>query len=483
MATVNDLRNIVLLGHAGCGKTSLAESILHITGATNRLGSVDEGTSLCDYDDEEKNRKISINSAIIHTTHEGKIINVIDTPGYPGFIGSALLSIPAAETSAIVINAAAGIEVNTRKLFRAAEAAGKPRMIIINKMDSDKVDFAELVSQIQETFGTQCKCANLPAEDKKSVIDCVVNKEGESFMSADKAHTELLESVVEADDDLMEAYLGGEEVTPEQVAHAFAGAMIAGTVIPIFFTDARNEIGIKRLLEFIVKDLPAPTDEKGMLVDGENETEIAADAAGPLAGLVFRVGFDPRSNMKYASIKIYSGTLKSDTSMYHNEDKKPLRPGHILRLRGAETEDITEGIAGDIVTLAKLDELEVGDLIHDGKTKGRFAMPKVPVPMFSLAFEPAARGDEGKIGVALDKIREEDKCFLVTRNEMTREMVMSGMGDLHLRVVLAKLEGRFKVKVNTHEPKVPYKETIAGKGEGHYRHKKTTPDMLAPFSY
>jgi len=476
VAATGDIRNVVLLGHGGSGKTSLAEAILHKTGATSRLGSVDDKTSTCDYYDEEREHQHSILSAIVHVEHAGKSINLIDTPGYPDFTGPAITSIPAAETAILVISATAGIETNTRKMFQLAREANKPVIIVVNKMTAENVEMGELVKTIQDTFGSQCRCANLPSADKGSVIDCLANDSGDSaVMDVGQAHTDLIESVIEADDALMESYLGGEEISSEQVASVFVPALKAGTVMPILFTEARQEVGVTELLDLIAHCTPSPAEaDPAKLVDGENSTELTADAAGPLAGLVFRVGFDPKSNMKYSSIRLFSGTLKSDTNLMHNNEKKGLRPGHILKSQGAEYAEVEAGVAGDIVTLAKLEELRVGDLVHGGQMTGSFQMPPVPAPMFSLALEPASRGDEQKIGGALEKLCEEDPCFKISRDTQTKELVANGLGELHLRIVLEKLEKRFKLAVNTKEPKIPYRETITSKAEGHYRHKKQT---------
>jgi elongation factor G len=476
VAEIDNFRNVVLLGHGGAGKTSLAEAILHKTGKTNRLGSVEEKNTVSDYDDEEKERGHSIHSAIMHTTYNGKIVNLIDTPGYPDFVGAALTSIPAADCCAIVINAAAGIENNTRKLFQAATEAGKARIIVINKIDAENADIPELIKIIQQTFGTNCRCANLPSADKSSVVDCLKNDSGKTlFSDAASAHTELIESAIEADDKLMEAYLGGQQVSPDQIAGVFAKALAQGNIIPILFTNARKEVGTTELLELLTAYAPSPAQVKpAKLVDGEKVVELKADAAGPLAGLVFRVGSDPRSNMKYASMRIFSGTLKSDTGMLLNTDRKAIRPGHVLKNQGSETHEIPAGVAGDIVTLAKLEELKMGDLIHDGKVSGKFEMPKVPAPMYSLALEPTSKGDEQKLGTAMEKLTEEDVCFKVSRDHQTHELVISGMGDLHLRVMLSKMEKRFKLSVTTKRPKIPYRETITAKADGHYRHKKQT---------
>jgi len=476
VADTANIRNIVLLGHGGCGKTSLAEAMLHKTGATNRLGSVDDGTSVCDYYDEERQHHHSITSAVIHIEHAGKLINIIDPPGYPDFIGPAIKAVPAAETAVILISAAAGIETNTRKLFDLATNANMSRLIVINKIDAENTDLPTLVKNIQETFGTKCRCANLPAADKTSIIDCIENQTGDSPLAdVAQSHTDLIESIIEADDQLMESYLAGENISAEKIASVFVEALKSGTVIPIVFTNARAEVGVTELLDIIAKFTPSPIQANAAkLKDGETETQLKADPAAPLAGLVFRTGFDPRSNMKYSTIRIFSGTIKSDTNVLRNDEKKGIRPGHILKSQGGENNEIDFGIAGDIIILAKAEDLQIGDLIHAGRAAGMFDMPAVPTPMYSLALEPAARGDEQKIGSALDKLCEEDPCFKVTRDQQTSELVASGLGDLHLRIMLEKMEKRFKLSITTKEPKIPYRETITAKAEGHYRHRKQT---------
>jgi len=474
VANINDIRNVVFLGHGGCGKTSLIEAILHKTGVINRLGTVEDKTTVSDFDDEEKQRQHSISSSLMHTTYHNKFINLLDTPGYPDFIGAALQPIAAVEAGIIVISAVAGIETNTRKLFEATSAANKPRIIVINKMEAENIDIAALLENISATFGQQCRCANLPASDGKSVIDCIENDSGDSpVMDVAQAHTDLIESVIEADDEMMEKYLGGEEISPDEVAGVFTKALTEGTIIPIIFTSVRGDIGITELLDLIVKCVPSPDQVKpAILKNGENETEITPDTNGPLAGLVFRVGFDPKSNMKYSSIRLFSGKLTSSTGLMINDAKKAVRPGHPLQLQGSETKELESVSAGNIVTLAKIDELSVGDMIHDGKMEGKFEMPAIPKPMYSLALEPTSRSDENRLSGALDKLCEEDACFTVDFDAQTKELVVSGLGDLHLRVMLSKMENRYKVSVNTKPPKIPYRETITGKADGHYRHKK-----------
>jgi len=280
VANTSDIRNIILLGHGGCGKTSLAEAILYKTGATNRLGSVDDKTSICDYYEQEKEHQHSIQSAVVHADYSGKLINIIDTPGYPDFIGPSIKAIPAAETALIVISASAGIETNTRKLFEQTAAANMARVIVINKIDAENLEMPELVKNIQDTFGTQCRCANLPAADKTSVIDCVDNETGDSlFGDVAAAHNELVESIIEADDELMESYLGGEEISKEKIAAVFVKALVSGTIIPVVFTNARQETGISELLDIIVKYTPSPAQAAPVeLVDGDQKTPLSPNA-------------------------------------------------------------------------------------------------------------------------------------------------------------------------------------------------------------
>lgn len=475
MVNTGDIRNIVLLGHGGSGKTSLVEAILHKTGATNRLGSVDEKTSISDYYDEEKQHQNSIHSSVLYTEYEGKLINIIDTPGYPDFMGPTIASMPAAETAVIVISASAGIEINTRKYFELARKLNKPVIIAINKIDSENIDLKALINSIRETFGPQCRCANLPADDN-SIIDCITNESGEStVMDVGKAHTDLIESVIEADDELMEQYLGGQEIPTEKIASVFVQALKSGTVIPIVFTNARRETGIDELVNLIVKYTPSPLDAEPVeLKHNEQSTPVKADPDGPLAGLVFRSGFDQRSNMKVTSIRLFSGRIKSDSNLIRADETKPIRSGQPLKTQGSETREIEEAGAGDIIALSKTEQLRIGDFVHDEQLSGRIEMPPAPEPMFSLALEPATRGDEQKIGVALNKLREEDICFKVARDQQTNELIISGLGDLHLRVMLEKMQNRFNLSVNTKQPKIPYRETITAGSEGHYRHKKQT---------
>lgn len=477
--STDDIRNIILLGHAGAGKTALAEAVLHKTGITNRLGSVDDKSSILDSDDEEKERGHSVDSALAHINYKGKEINLIDTPGYPDFLGSAISALPAAETAVIVISASAGIGMNTRKLFAAARQRGMACVIVVNKIDSDCDDLGDLIASIQESFGRECQCANLCSTDGSSVVDCITNDSGDgTFADVSEAHTNLVESVVEADEELMESYLGGEDINQDKLASVFTDALISQSVIPIIFTSARNEVGIDELLDLIVQYCPSPVNGvKLKLLSGTGEeevvTEIAPDSSAPLLGVVFRICSDPKTNIKYISIRLQQGTIKSDTTLQATGAKKGMRCGHILKLQGDILDQIDQGQAGDIVTLAKLEELQMLDTVFVGKEPGRIETPKLPIPMYSLALEPKSRGDETKISGVLAEISDADPTFAVGQDRQTHELVVSGLGELHTRVILSRMKHRRGLEVNTRPPRIPYRETIIGSAKMvEYTHKK-----------
>jgi elongation factor G len=474
-----DIRNIVLLGHGGSGKTTLGESMLHSSGVTGRLGSVDDGTSTLDYTAIEKDRQHSVDPTLATVPHAGKFINLIDTPGYPDFIGGALGPMAGADTAVIVISATAGIEVNTRRLLKAAGAAGLPVSIIVNKIDGENVDLAELMGSITEVFGTACKPMNLPSGGGKSVIDCFSNDSGDAdFGDVSEAHTELTENIIEADEELMEAYLGGEEIPADKLSAAFGSAMIEGTVIPVFFASAKEEVGVTDFLDAVVKYFPVPGMVKGPEIkSGEKEDaetiEWSADPSKPFIGQAFKITSDPFVG-KLAWVRLLQGTVSPDTTYYLRDEKKSTKIGHPFKVVGKETEEVKKLVAGDIMALAKVEEIETGDVLHEDNAPMYRSMPPTPTPMYSLAVEPKARGDEQKISDALRKLSEEDPTFAANRDSQTNETVISGIGDLHLRVLLTKMKQGFDLEVETKPPKIPYKETILAKAEGHHRHKKQT---------
>jgi len=469
------IRNVALVGHAGAGKTSLAEAILHVSGATTRLGSVPDGTSLLDFMDEEKERQCSIDSALCHIRHDGLEINIIDTPGAPDFIGPAIASLAAVETAICVISATAGIEINTRRMMSKAAEHGLARAIVINKIDGENVRLEELLAQIREMFGDVCQPLNLPTGGGSGVIDCLNNASGQAdFGDVSAEHTTLVERIVEADEQLMEEYLDRGEVAPEKLAGVVAKAVASGSLIPVLFTNARGEVGIRELIEAIARVMPSPEEGlKRTLVTGDGEVLLEPDPSRPFVGQVFKVASDPRSNIKYSVLRVLSGRLTHETGMQVGADRKAQRPGQLHKLQGAEQAEIDEGIAGDIVAVAKLD-LHIGDVLHTG-TPGSIAMPSFPTPMYALAIEPRSRSDADKVSGALTRFTDEDPCFKAERDPATQELVIRGVGDLHLRTVLSRMERNFKLQVDTKPPKIPYRETItATVRDVEYTHKKQT---------
>ena len=474
--TTADIRNFVLIGHSSAGKTSLAEAMLHVAGKTNRLGSVDDGTSIFDADEEEKQRKYSIDPGFGHFSWKDKTLNLIDTPGFPDFIGGALPSLAAVETAVLVVGASAGIEVNTRKLFDAATKRNLARIIVINKADADNIDLPALVAAIAQQFGSQCRVLNLPSADGKSLVNCLDAAEGEAaFADPAQAHTDLVESIVEADDDLMEAYLGGEQMTPDQLSQAFIKALVAGTVVPILFTSARNSLGVKELMDLLADYAPNPLQGKpAELLSEEGESEpIAPDPDASLLAQVVRVSTDPKSNIRNAILRVFSGKVKPGANIFIDDNRKSQRTGHLLKMQGNGSDDVEQLITGDIGAIAKLEEAHTGSTIKDQASSAGISTVKTPEPLYSLAIEPKSRGDEQKISEALTRMSDEDPTFRISRDAQTHELVISGLGDLHLRVMLARMKQRFKLEVVTKPPKIPYRETIQGKAEHvEYTHKK-----------
>ena len=477
--TPQDIRNIALVGHGGAGKTILAEAILNVTGVANRFGRIEDGSTTMDYLDMEKQRKHSVDPAMAYVEHSGKTIDLIDAPGYPDFIGGAISALGGVDTAVIVVSAASGIEVNTRRLFHAAGDLHLARMLVVNKIDAENVDLPRLVEALTETFGPAVKCMNLPAGGGKAVVDCFASASGEAdFGDVAETHTQLTESIIEADEELMEAYLGGEEVSPEQLAAAFVKAMVDGTVIPVLFTAARERVGIAELLDAVAKYCPSPADLAGRPVRSGEEAdaevvEVVADPAKPLVAQAFRISADPFVG-KLAWIRLLQGTMTADSTYCLRDDRRSLKVGHLFKVQGKDTVEINAAVAGDIVILAKVEEITVGAVLHAEATPMFRDLPAAPTPMYSLAAAPKSRGDETKISEALTRLAEEDVTFRSTRDSQTNETVISGIGDLHLRLILEKMAARFNLQVETKPPKIPYRETVSMKADGHHRHKKQT---------
>jgi elongation factor G len=478
--TTADIRNVLLGGHGGSGKTTLVDALLLASGAVNRKASVTDGSSFSDFEKEEKEHKHSIFSTILHVDYQGKRINLIDTPGSPDLLGQALQCLPAVETVVVVVNAQTGIENVTRRLMEAARERNLPRAIVVNKIDMPEVDLPGLVKQIQETFGSECLPINLPSAKGKAVVECFLGSGGESdFDTVKRCHAAILDQIVEMDENLMEKYLGGEEPDYGALHAPFEKAMDEGHLVPILFVDAKNSIGLTELLDAMARHFPSP--EEGnlrpfMFGEGADEKPFpyTEDVKRPLLAHVFKVSTDPFVG-KLAIFRVHQGKCTGQSQVYIGHSKKTIKLGHIFHLQGKEHKEADAIIAGDIGAVAKIEEIHPGDVLHDEHALDsvHLKMESYPTPMFGLAITPKTRGDETKLSVQLTKLVEEDPTFKWHTDRQTHEVVINGLGELHLRLVLERMKNR-GLQVDTKPPTIAYRETILSKAEGHHRHKKQT---------
>ncbi|MHC4176180.1 MAG: elongation factor G [Planctomycetota bacterium] len=472
---VEDIRNVAFCGHGSAGKTTLVDRLLNTTGAVKHQGSVDEGTSICDFDDEEKQHKYTIEASLAHFDHAGKHFQVVDTPGYPDFIGQTIGSMRGVDTAAIVIDAQAGIELGTRRVFGEAGKAGLGRMIVINKMDAENIDFPALIEGIKGIFGNACVLLNVPlghGADFRGVAGTLKVPEDTSGAVVDPAELSesLLESIIEVDEEVMERYFEGTQPTDEELSRLIVQAVAEGSLIPIVCLSSKTGGGVEELLDALAMCALPPVAVKRTAKDADGqEVELKADPAGPLLAQVFKTRIDPFVQ-KLSFIRVYSGILQKDATVPIVGSRRGIRLSQLFRVQADQTEPVEEAGPGEIVAVVKMEELRTGT------TLGEMTMPQIefPTPMVGLAVSPKSRGDEAKLSGALGKIVEEDATFRLDRDSQTKEMVATGMSELHLQIIRERLKRRDKVEVVTKEPKIPYRETIQANAEGSYRHKKQT---------
>ena len=482
---ITDIRNVALAGHGASGKTSLADALLHAAGATDRRGSVDDGTSVSDVEDEEKRRHFTIDCHLLHLEWAHKQIHLIDTPGYPDFIGNALSALAAVENVVIAVSAPAGIEVNTRRIFHEASRLKLGRIVALTRMDADNVDFLRALAQIRETFGAQCVPFFVPIGQGPSlsgVVDALNPPEDtpeDCPMIPSEAYQMVVEQIVETDDDLMNRYLEGETLSLTELRAATCRAIARGQIVPVVCVSVRKDIGIKELLNVIADCGLSPADvhRHGSVPEDEEDVDLEPHEEGELVAQVFKTTNDLFMG-KLSFLRIYSGKMTHDTTLLNLRTGKTAKPGHLYRLQGKTQEEVKEAIAGDIVAVPKFDDLHISDTVTstvNGHAPHVVLDPiKFPMPMVPRAVEPKTREDEPKISVGLAKIADEDPTFTYRRDAQTHELVISGMSELHLDVIQNRLKNRYKLDINTHIPHVPYLETISGEAEAHHRHKKQT---------
>jgi elongation factor G len=474
---------MALVGQSGAGKTSLAEALLAKAGTIPAAGSVERGTTVCDYTPLEKQLQHSLKLAVASFDAQDTRIHLLDTPGYPDFLGHALPALAAVETAGIVINAQNGIEMMTGRFLQWAAKRGLDRLIVVNKIDAENVDLEDLLDRIQQAFGKECLPLNLPAAGRSKVSDCFFAPAGEAdFSSVEEAHRKLVDQVVEVDEKLMEAYLEKGEVSPDELHEPLERALREGHLIPVVFTSARTGAGIGELLDVIVRLLPNPAEGNPpsyVVTKAGNgqgtELQPVPDPGKHALAHVFKIEIDPYIG-RVAVFRVHQGRLTPGAQLYIGDGRKPIKAGHLYLLRGKTQVEVHEAIPGDICAIAKIDEIQFDQILHDSAEDAHVhAKPlELPTPVFGLAVQPKKRGDEQKVSDVLHKILAEDPCFRIEHNSQANETVMRGLGEMHLKTILEKMSSQYKLDLDTRPPSIPYRETIAVRAEGHSRHKKQT---------
>jgi elongation factor G len=481
--TLGDIRNVCLVGPSNSGKTQLTEALLHAGGKISECGSVDKGDTVSDFTPRERELGHSQYSAICHLDHGGIHVNLIDTPGYRDFYGRALSVMPAVETAAVVINAEHGVEQVTRRMMKAADEQRLCRMIIVNKIDSEEIDLAALLENIRDEFGAECLPLNLPAAEGIGVVDCFFQPEGAAtaFSDVKTAHTQIVDQVVEVDEDLMELYLEqGEDLEPEQLHAPFEQALRDGHLIPICFVSARTGSGVRQLLDIFEKLMPNPAEgNPPVFLKGEGddveEVVINPDPDAHAIAHVFDIDIDPFKG-RLGVFRIHQGMIRPGNQLYVGDARKPIKVNQLLKLNGGEHSKIDVGVPGDICAIPRVDDVHYDAVLHDSHDEDNFHLKAIdlPRPMYGLAISPTNDADAQKVSDALHTAVEEDPSLFVEHNAALNEVVLRGLGELHLRTVIEEISDRYHVEVKTASPSIAYRETIRSKAEGHHRHKKQT---------
>lgn len=484
------IRNLALVGHSGSGKTSITEAMLFKTGAIKRLGRVEDGNTVSDFDKEEINRGVSIGLSVAPAEWEGYKINLIDAPGYFDFEGEVMSALRASEAALLVVDASAGIEVGTEKYWDYCEKIGLPRIIYLNKIDKENINFNQLVADLHVQFGKKVTPLLLTLTDEagntNGVID-IVDKKAYRYKGFDKEEVEipeirmleveevynqLEEAVALTDDELMEKYFNGDKFTEEEFRRGVTAAMLSGTVVPTLVGSSTNGLGIDLLMEVIVKYMPAPNEEKANIgfrpVEGENRK---VDVKEPFSAVVFKTISDPFVG-KISIFKVLSGKYKKDDEIYNASKDKLGKPAGLFFLRGKNQIETNEVVAGDIGAFSKLEMTQTSDTICDKNNKILYKRIKYPQACLTWAIKPESKNDEDKIGHALQKLQEEDPSFKTERNAETKQMTISGIGNVQLQIVLDKLKTNFGVKADVIPLRIAFRETIKGKSDVQGRHKK-----------
>jgi len=482
------IRNVVLLSHSGAGKTTLSEALLYTAGAINRLGKVETGSTTSDYDPDEIKHKISINLSLLPCEWHDTKLNLIDTPGYMDFVGEVKAAVKVSEGAVMVVSGASGLEVGTELTWEYSQEAGLSRIIFINKMDRENANFARAVEQFQSRYGNRCLPLQLPIGAHtafRGIIDLISMKAyvgsppqeapvpAELSEQARELRNKMVETIAETDDALIEKYLGGEELSNEEMVNGLKQAVASGKIIPILAGSGLQNIGTAQLLDAISLYLPSPLQRKINLADDSPAKELQPDVSGPLAALVFKTTADPYVG-KLTYFRVYSGSLESNSQIWNVNQNAPERVGQLFMIRGKTQEAVAKMEAGDIGGVAKLNVTVTGDTLGTQNKPVKISPLSFPKPIYSMAVHPRTKADLDKMGSALTRLTEEDLTLHVRRDPDTAETLLSGMGDTQLAVAGEKMQRKFGVGVELKPPKVPYRETITQASKAEYKHKKQT---------
>jgi elongation factor G len=472
-----EIRNVALTGHSGSGKTMLAEAILLKGGVLNRLGRVDDGTTASDFDTDEKEAEKSLYTSVLHASWRGRDINLLDTPGSADFVSQIYEALSVAELALITVNAASGIEIGTRKAWELAKQQGIPCMFVVTRIDTENAQFDEVTAAIQDTFGAECTPIMMPVGSGASLTGVInllhpSNVPDDFQDTVDERRGELMESLISGDDSLLERYLEGETIPAEELEGVFTQVLVDRTIVPILCCAAEKDIGVAETLDLLAAYAPSPAYAVKQVDTEDGVEDYQVDVEEPLQAEVFKILSDEFVG-KVSFIRVYSGTLKAGDNVVIANSERSVKIPKLFRPQGKEQKEVSEAGPGAIVATAKVDELHVGDTLSAAKGQPPFVAPHFPLPMVARAVSPKSRGDEAKISEGLRRLAEEDPTFQVEMNAQTKELVISGIGEQHINLMLNRLSRR-GVEVTTKLPKIAYRETIAGKADVRYRHKKQT---------
>ena len=487
--TTESIRNIALVSHGNAGKTMLAEALLHFTGATTRLGKIEDGTTVSDFEDEEIRRGISLSTSVLPLEYKDHKINLLDTPGYTDFVGEVISALRIADSAAVLVDSVAGAEVGTEIALSYCDTFKLPRMVIINKMNRDNANFRKALESIQQISDKRLIPVQLPWGEKaefKGVLDLLTMKAcpgaGETSQDipaecrdeVDSARVQLIEAAAEGEDELLEKYLEGEELTPEEVVRGLKKAILAGSLVPVFVTAGSAEIGLAPLLDAIINLMPSPLEAAPAIAQGKDgEENLTPTDNGPLAAYVWKTTADPFVG-KITYFRIYSGTVSSDSRVWNQTKSIEERFGTIHCLRGKEQIAMKLIHAGDISSVPKLSATSTGNTFCDKGHPLTLPVPVYPHALFSVAVSPKTQADSAKISPTLTRLCEEDMTLSWRQEPSTNQTILQGMGDQHIDVAIRKAENKFQTGLHIVIPKVPYQETITKQGQSQYRHKKQT---------